>query len=441
MTRRARRTIFYTLLFSFFIVGTGVVLYVSGWRFDLATFRFEKVGAMYVRSYPAGANIYLGGQTVENKSGFFENGTLISNLFPGNYKLKLTLDNYEAWEESVSVSPSLVSEIKYAVLIPTNSQIAATGTIKDFQLLGDKTLIKDQKNNLLYDGKKIAAANAEGWTSDFKNILVYNTALGHYLLYNVDSATSTDINRMLKKSGLDTKQNFRIFVDSEDKRTLIVWQRNKLYTLNLGGSALTNIYKTNLELGTEISSSQFYYTWTEWNATENTSTLIVYDKFLQRTKSKLLELRGKNIELKWLSGANKIALLQDDGGLYVYDVSGGNMQKIADDVKSFSFTDNGGAAAALEHQSLEIFFFNREDNNYYRFNLSNISQAENVIWYTDENHLFVVYPAETKFLDIQNASLDYFPTVAKGRLPQYDVNNNRFYFVTDGSLKTLDFPK
>jgi len=431
---------FYVLLFAFVLIGAVVVLYANGWRFNPFTLELKKVGAIYARSYPIDAKIYLNGGSVENKSGFFQSGTFINDLFPGNYKLKLVLSGYKTWEESVSVSPSLVSEVKYAVLIPEKSADAATGTIKNFRLLGSKILAGDFKNNVVLGDKKIGRGDILEWTSDFKNILTYNGVLGRYFLYNTDLETNTDVNLLLGKTGFNAKQGFRAFLEPEDKRMLVILQQNKLYELNLGETSITNIFKTNLELGEKITSSQFYIAWTQWNSAENSSTLVVYDKFLQRKRPGSPELRGKNSELEWLRGKNKIAILQNDGSLYVYDVSSGNLDKIADDVKNFSFTDGGDAVAALEHKSLEVFFFSA-DKDYYRFNVPNVGQAEKIIWYADKNHLFIVYPAEIKFLDIQNASLDYFPSVAEGRLPQYDESNNRLYFLTNDGLKTLDFPK
>jgi hypothetical protein len=441
MTRRKRRALFYALLLTFFFIGAGAVLYANGWRFNPLKLEFKKVGAIYVRSYPVDAEIHLDGQPVENKSGFFQSGTLIGDLFPGNHKLQLTLPNYETWEENVSVLPSLVSEVKYAVLIPKNYQSAATGTVENFWLLGNKVLTKDSKNNLLLGGKKIAAGGVRGWTSDFKNILTYNNALGHYFLYNTDTASNTDINLLLKKLNFNAKQDFKVFVDVEDKRTLVVLQQNKLFALDIQEPALANIYKTGFEFGGGISSSQFYFAWTEWNAKQNTSTLVVYDKFLKRqSPPPPPELHGKNSELAWISGTNKIALLQDDGSLYTYDISSDELSKIADDVKTFAFTDGGDAVAALEHNSLEIFFFNAE-KDYYRFNLPDVGRAEGVTWYTDKDHLFIAYPDEIKLLDIQDTSLGYFPVVAHGRLPQYDEKNNVLYFIAADSLKSLDFPR
>jgi hypothetical protein len=146
MTRTARRRLFYALLALFFILGTGVVFYAQGWRFDFTARRFNKVGAIYVRSFPADASITLNGKLIQSQVGFLSRGTLVSDLFPKIYKVELTKSGYDSWHENVSVSPSLVAELNYAVLVPQNATSVASGTIADF----------------LVSQKKLLAANASG---------------------------------------------------------------------------------------------------------------------------------------------------------------------------------------------------------------------------------------------------------------------------------------
>jgi hypothetical protein len=134
MTLRTRRKIFYTLVVLFFVLGGGVVFYAQGWRLDFSTWHFEKIGGIYIRSYPQDASIYLNGKSIENQSGFLSPGTLISDLLPRTYNVSLKSTGYDNWEENASVLPSLVVQFKSAVLIPQNATPAATGTLKQFIL-------------------------------------------------------------------------------------------------------------------------------------------------------------------------------------------------------------------------------------------------------------------------------------------------------------------
>ncbi len=123
MTLRERRKLLIALFAAFIIFGGGIAFYAQGWRIAPGNFAIQKVGAVYVRSFPGDAAVYLDGKRVQNRGPwFFGEGTLINNLFPGSYKLALTAPEYLDWRQTLSVSPSLVTETEFAVLIPSPSR-------------------------------------------------------------------------------------------------------------------------------------------------------------------------------------------------------------------------------------------------------------------------------------------------------------------------------
>ncbi|MBU6500225.1 MAG: PEGA domain-containing protein [Patescibacteria group bacterium] len=441
MTLSRRRRLFYLLLTAFFIIGGVVLLYVNGWRVDFKTLKLKKVGAIFVRSIPENSQITLDGREVQNKSGFLQNGTLINNLFPKSYNLKLSLPGYEDWHENVSVSPALVKEIKYAVLVPKTYQVVATGTIKDFQIFGNNLLTENGKGDLLIANRKIGNGGLIGWTNDFNYLLSENSS-GVYYWNEIASGSAKNLNALLKKIGFSTAKKFTISVDPYDNRRLIVSQNNKFYLLDAERSLLINVYiaESGKTLGDKITASQYYLAATELSPRTNTSTIIIYDKFLQKIRSTPPELSGKNISLEW-SGNNKLAILQSDGELYLYDVSSGNVpQKIADDVKNFAFTDDGSAIAALENSSLEVISLD-PNGNYYRFNLPDVKNAIRAFWYGDSQHLFIAYPGRTMFLDLGDDSLVNFIQVADSNSSQYEAEGNTLYFLRNDAIYSLKFSK
>ena len=129
MKLQTRKRIFYVFILLFVVIGAAVVLYAEGWRINLSTLDAEKAGGIYVRSYPNNAQIMLNGEPVQNQSAFLSPGTFISGLFPKKYILALSAAGYDAWTESAPVIPSLVTEMKYAVLVPKTATNVATGTI------------------------------------------------------------------------------------------------------------------------------------------------------------------------------------------------------------------------------------------------------------------------------------------------------------------------
>lgn len=128
MNIKTRRWIFYTLVALFIVIGGGVVFYAQGWRFDVGTLRFEKIGGIYVRAYPEYASIFLNGKPVQNQSGFLNSGTLISDLLPRPYAVTLKAPGYDMWQENATVAPSLVVQFKYAILVPATGTLAVPST-------------------------------------------------------------------------------------------------------------------------------------------------------------------------------------------------------------------------------------------------------------------------------------------------------------------------
>ena len=439
MTIRARRRLFYGLFIAFFVLGIGVLVYVNGWRLDVKTFRLRKVGAIFVRSFPKDTKIFLDNKLIKNESWFLQNGTLVNNLFPKTYELKLELNNYQPWREHVSVQPTLVSELKYAVLVPKNSLLVSTSTVKNFWLLGNDLAVESENDDLVMGDTKIGKGKILGWTSDFGNLLMFNPETNAYSWNNLSDARKVNLNALLKRVGFRLNKDFKIIVDPEDRRRLIILEPRAFSLLDVEQSKLLAVYKTGKNFLENIVASQFLFVWTEFNEKQNTSSLVIYDKFLQRTRPSTPTFQGKNLELAWIK-SDKLAVLQDDGALYTYDLPKKEVVKIADDVKNFAFANDGSALAALEHSALEVFFFN-QDRDYYRFNLPDMGKAEKVVWYVDLNHLFVVYPQYVKFLDLQDTAVQNFTTVAETPLARYDEKNNWLYFLVGDRLKKLEFPE
>src|SRR3989344_4090625 len=145
MTKKGRRRLFYSLVAVFFLVGAGAIFYAQGWRFDFTSLTFKKIGAIYIRAYPPDADIYLDGKAVRSKNGIFTNGTLVNNLIPKNYILELKAQGYEPWREYITVQPSLVSEVKYAVLVPQKPVVVQSDAnqIINFFMINHAPLIED----------------------------------------------------------------------------------------------------------------------------------------------------------------------------------------------------------------------------------------------------------------------------------------------------------
>lgn len=435
MTRRARRAIFYGLLALFFLLGAAVVLYAEGWRFDFATWRAQKVGAIFVRSFPGDAAIFLDGAPVPNQSNFLFHGTLISGLFPKNYAVTLKEKGYVDWRENATVAPSLVTEFKYAVLVPRTPVTVATSAVTNFYAASGEIVFQTPADAIVWRGKTVARGNLVSASDNFKTIVVRNAATGAYALYDFGQGTTTAL-------GMNAAAAPQIMIDPYDPEKIVAGNDKKIFVFDATAGALSTVARAAQGeiFSPSFAASPSLIAWTKFKSASGTATVVLYDKFAETTEEGSSTIPGSTRALKWISG-NVLGILQNDGSLYSYDTEAAKFQKIADDVKEFEAASDGTALAALENKSLEVIPLT-DAQTYHRLNLTGIARALRVIWYTDMNHLFVVYPDSVSFLDLDDAGLRNFVTVAQGTNPLYKPQENILYLINSAQkLVQFDFPK
>ncbi|MEK7212403.1 MAG: PEGA domain-containing protein [Patescibacteria group bacterium] len=438
MTRTLRRTIFYLLTAIFIIAGTGIVLYAQGWRWDFKNWQPVKVGGIYIRSFPPEAQIFLDGKPIKNKSGFLQSGTLISDLFPKNYRLRLVLDGFRPLERGVDVRPAMVTEEKYIVLIPEKPDLLTSGPIQDFWLL-DEPVLLTQNNELLYRGQKIQGSRALDWTDSFSAILTTDEK-GGYFINMPESATSTALAPLFRKLGLKTT-GAEITLDPENRTMLVYGSPSALYLVDTSRSRLITISSsspTSTAKITAASPSVFWLAWASFDNRTGSSTLTIYDKLLGNKRPVPESITGRTLKIKWFNN-DFFGFLQENGEFFTYRPGETAVTNVASDVKDFKFSPDGNMVAVLAQRSLEIISF-RNNKDYWRFNLPAVEQIQAVAWHKDNRHLFLTYSDKTVFLDLDDASLDNLDVLAPTAKAEYSPAKNELYYLWEEKMLRLKLP-
>jgi hypothetical protein len=403
MTRRTRKSLFYGLCAVFLLGGTAVIFYALGWRMDFEPFGIKKVGAIYVRSFPSSAAITLNGLPMQNKSGLLDKGTFINNLFPKNYFLELSADGYQTWKEHVNVAPSLVSELKYAVLVPSAANAIEAGS---------STLVE----GLSMPGAPTTIA----WTEDKNYVITKDEPTGIYFLNG-------------KNLGFKPSEIMR---DPGAGNRFLVRNGNSIFLFDPStDTALLNRVATTTEL---FAASASRLAWARFDETANSSTIVLYDRF-SKTSAPAFEFTGKTSKIAFRND-DVLDILQQDGGLYSFRIGSAQPEKIADRVKDFFVSPEKNFIAALEPESIEIFSLEGE-KKYWRFRLPDNASIERLAWYADENHLFIFYPAAVNFLDLSDNSLENFRKIIDAKAAAYDQDSNSLYFSKDSRIWKLEFSR
>lgn len=121
MTRTYRRILFYTLVLVFLPLAGWLVLLAQG--FTIKGSALVEHGAIFLRGSPAGATVYLNGNSHDSPAGFFRTQAFIKNLRPGTHHVLLTRGGYHHWEKTFSVAPLTVTEASTIRLFPRAPQI------------------------------------------------------------------------------------------------------------------------------------------------------------------------------------------------------------------------------------------------------------------------------------------------------------------------------
>ncbi len=111
-----RKLLFYFLLIVYLVTCPLVILYALGYAYQPgASPNIAKLGVISVSTMPSGASVYLG------RSRFTEQTpTVLMDLFPGEYILKIVLEDYRPWIRKIPVRSGKATVLENIILVPTD---------------------------------------------------------------------------------------------------------------------------------------------------------------------------------------------------------------------------------------------------------------------------------------------------------------------------------
>lgn len=422
------------LVFAFFVIGTSAALYAQGYRVDLSDFSFEKVGGIYVRSFPRAA-VYLDDELIKEDFWFFQNGVLMNNLFPKKYQVRIVNDNYEPWSQTVEVEPSLVSEIKFAVLIPkVRISIPSATSVQSFWI-GEEGLIIRSSNTLTSGQNVIPGRQILDQDRESNRILSMDNQKNLFI-YNYSSRSTTNLTDIMFE--LELLDFSKVSLDSGNSDVLISNQ-NQIYILNVTNQRFFEITATGTSTPeiSPIAVSRDYLAWTQFDKTKNSSTLMIYNKSRRIRSAYDGKFSGETTQIEFRG--ERLALLQSDGNFYWGNPLSNSMEKMASDALEFEFVDDNSRVAVRGKRNLELFpLRNLNNEEYLKFVLPELDKVRAMQWYKDGRHVFIYYPDRTMFLDIDDEYLEHYYNVGTGSA-EYDSQTNQLYYIDQATLKRLEF--
>ncbi len=445
MTITYRRTIFYALVLLFFVLGGGFVAYSQGFRFDFATFRITKVGALYIHSKPTTARIYLNNTEIKNQSWLLQNGTFINNLFPQKYRVALSANGYKDWHRTVTVAPSLVTEIANALLIPVRSQsvpVQTTKKISQFAVGTAGISVQTTDNTVTYASTTIPASLLLGTNNSGSGILVYKQKLGTFTWISTDKNISYSIPAPAQTPKEITQKNSPLLVDPYEENSILLRQPQRIVLSNPQTNEKRLLAVTTQQITIVPESIAFgknVIVWSAYDSVKKTSSIFVYNKLLGTTTLLSPELAGRTKSLYPVS-ASTIGVLQDSQIAYVVTLNTNTAEIIGKGVRALTFSPNGENVVLKLADRISVVSFTDETKSY-SFQVNRSGNINALLWHKDSAHIFVVYDTnEIYVLDITDHTSQNFDEIGTLSNAFYDQETNALYGIDAGSLVSFQFP-
>ena len=444
MNTRWQTALFWLMAFIFVFGGTSIVFYSQGWRLDTSSWTPQKVGAIYVRSFPKDVQIFLDDEEIENDSWFLGNGTLINGLYPKNYHLRLVKEGYRSWDMRLFVEPMKVAEVKYALLIPEESENLPSLPPRDtqkFSILPEPFSFKYlTSDSLQIDSWKMPPGDIAFTSLDGR--LVVRSSPGKYTLHFPLDNSSTSIQQILKNSGFSGAIRFfqipgeynRALISDADSIGIMDFERM------MSSSYATTSAKTTGILISDIAAangSSLAF------AARKATSSVVY--ILNRNSPSNIQKDFYTIpgEPKRVSFSpdGRLIILDSNEDLYTANLIDKKSDRIASKVKDFEFLEDGSRVAVLERESIEIVSFLKgyKERDYRRFRLPGQENIKGLIWHKDGQHLFVNYGNYVKLLDLNDTNLDNYQKVADCSHFEYSEEENTLYCLESGRISYYQF--
>ncbi|MBI1977574.1 MAG: PEGA domain-containing protein [Candidatus Omnitrophica bacterium] len=154
--RLLRRFFFWLLVGLYLIFCPLLIAYALGYIYKPGSeLGIVKSGLVYLSTAPQYASVYLGNRRYTRRT-----PTILPNLLPGEYPLRLTLKGYQSWSESIPIEAGKATVLERILLLPEvwSKKELARGPFEDLIPIGKNRFFILKKGNragdlLLYDWK------------------------------------------------------------------------------------------------------------------------------------------------------------------------------------------------------------------------------------------------------------------------------------------------
>jgi len=210
----------------FIIIAPLLIFYALGYRYNWTNRNIEKNGALYIKSFPSNAEIFIDNKKIKPKT-----PTQVVEISSGKYDVSVKKDKYVPWTKKLEIYSGETSFAEAIVLFLANREKTNLSTG------GSEWIMNKQKNQFCFFDKdnNLTITNVEqakaqiafkftekyqliDWSPSNQEVLLQLNSV--YYLFNLDQKNLIKL-KVLKPD--------KIIWDNNDSNTLWYQKNNKIY--------------------------------------------------------------------------------------------------------------------------------------------------------------------------------------------------------------------
>jgi len=446
------RYIIYIILTLLFITSAPLlVFYTAGYRYNFKKNKFQKIGVLILESEPKGDKVSLNEKILEQKT-----PARISNLLPGDYKVKIEKENFYPWEKNLTVRSGLVTfaknitlfkkSIPIQILPEENINLIASQNDKDEiiynnQIEGKETFwnfnLKTKEKKLLFEiSKKSDFLQSVGsptphiscsWAPNNKKILI-EIGEDHYIVNIGELNKKIHLEKYFglnfEKVKWDLKNDFLLYGVAQDK----------FYKINLSIKKATPFFSSKEISFTDISDylvkdDLLYFI-------DNSDKEISSLKTVSLNNSVAKNIASLPPSKHYIFSESKppfIALLNEkNNSLYLINPSlpSSSLQEVIFGVEDMEWAQN--EKKLLYTNEFEIWIYDYTDTQESKkILLARFSKhIKKALWYPDNRHIIFLIGNSIKLMETDKKDRNTLELVSFEKIDEIlnNITKNKLYF-------------
>ncbi|MDP2683967.1 MAG: PEGA domain-containing protein [bacterium] len=422
-----RRTYFLFSVLVFAVIATLLIIYATGWRYDINTKSLGKVGALSVNSQPNGANVYLNGKISKEKTPISTN-----DLIADEYRLSIWKDGYYDWQQTINIEETKTTFIPHVYLIKKQNldNLYLTSKMKYYKLSNDRKLIAYQTENnlIIYNLESDKQIFNNSITDDITNFywnnnnesIIFENNNGFYLL-NINEDNFSSLNKSFQITPT------HVFWSNNEPNIIYSSQDNDLYRINK--------YQNTKEL--IFSDKHIIHQYGDYFfVLDNSNILSVIDAEESTINELDLDI---NHSLKFsdpINGFLPIIDINNSTGYY-FDLENLIFISITENIDSIDYTDSNNLLYTNSH---EIWNINSQENAK-ELIIRTSEYINNAYWLI--NGQYIIYTTDNNQIKISEINR---PTNNTYEIDHQMINNlergyedNIFFLINESGIYILEF--